>query len=71
MSEEMKRLFRNANIGIAVSVTMLVIGSVVLYDNEAALKGLSAVAFFTGLAVLLGLNIRDDRARRKRPPHAS
>ena len=70
MSEEMKRLFRNANIGIAVSVTILVTGFVFLYDNEAALTGLSAVAFFAGLAVLLILNIRDYRADRKRPPHA-
>ncbi len=67
----MKRLFRNANIGIAVSMLILVVGFVFLYDDEAALKALGAVAFFTGLAVLLGLNIRDERARRKEPPHTS
>jgi len=62
----MKRLFRNANIGIAVSMSMLVAGFAFLHGNEAALEVLSPVAFFSGLAVFIGLNIRDDRAQQRK-----
>ena len=67
----MKRLFRNANIGIAVTMTITVVGVVFLYDNEAALEVLGLTAFLSGLAVLLVLNIRDYRADHKDPPSTS
>jgi len=67
----MKRLFRNANIGIAVSMAITVVGVAFLYDDEAALEVLGLTAFLSGLAVLLILNIRDHRAHRKGPPHIS
>ncbi len=67
----MKRLFRNANIGIAVSVTITLVGVVFLHDDEAALEVLGLAAFLSGLAVLLALNIRDYRADHKDPPRAS
>ncbi len=67
----MKRLFRNANIGIAVTVAITLAGLVFLYDDEAALEVLGLMAFLSGLAVLLVLNIRDYRADRKGPPSAS
>ncbi len=66
----MKRLFRNANIGIAVSTTIAVVGFVFLYDDEVALNILGITAFFSGLAVLLALNIRDYRAGRIGPPRS-
>jgi hypothetical protein len=67
----MKRLFRNANIGIAVSVTINLVGLAFLYDDEAALEVLGLTAFLSGLAVLLALNIRDYRAEHKGPPGAT
>jgi hypothetical protein len=67
----MKRLFRNANIGIAVTVTITLVGVAFLYDNEAALEILGLMAVLSGLAVLLVLNIRDYRADHKDPPRTS
>jgi len=65
----MKRLVRNANIGIAVGIAMLVVGFWPLHDSEDAIGALSLAAFFTGLGVCLGLNIRDERARKKPARH--
>ncbi len=67
----MKRLFRNANIGIAVTVAITLVGVAFLYDNEAALEILGLMAVLSGLAVLLVLNIRDYRADHKDPPRTS
>jgi len=67
----MKRLFRNANIGIAVTVTITLVGVAFFYDDEAALEVLGLMAFLSGLAVHLALNIRDYRAEHKDPPKAS
>jgi hypothetical protein len=66
----MKRLFRNANIGIAVVMVVAVVGFAFLHNDEAALNALGVVAFAMGMGVYLGLNIRDDRARRKGAPHS-
>jgi hypothetical protein len=67
----MKRLFRNANIGIAVTVAITLVGVVFLYDDEAALEVLGLMAVLSGLAVLLILNLRDYKADHKDPPSAS
>jgi hypothetical protein len=66
----LKRLFRNANIGLAISMIVVVIGFAFLHNNEAALNALSVVMFAVAMGIYLTLNIRDDRARRKGPPHA-
>jgi hypothetical protein len=67
----MKRLFRNANIGLAIGVTFLIVGFVFLYKSEEALNALAVGSFAVFMGVFLALNIRDDRARRKGPPHTS
>jgi hypothetical protein len=63
----MKRLFRNANIGLGVGVTLLVVGFAFLYKSEAALNALAVGSFAAFMGVFFALNIRDDRARRKGP----
>jgi len=62
----MKKLIRNAHIGIAVSIAILVIGFWPAHNSEDAVVALEMIAFFTGLGVCLGLSFRDDRAREKR-----
>jgi len=61
----MKRLFRNAHIGIAVSAIILVVGFWPAHKSEDAVAALGMVAFFTGLEVCFGLIIRDERTRNK------
>jgi len=65
LSEEMKRLIRNAHIGIAVAIAILAIGFWPTHNNEDAAAALGMGAFFTGLGVCFGLSYRDERAREK------
>jgi hypothetical protein len=65
----MKRLFRNANIGLAISTAVAIVGFALFYDNESALNALSVAVLLVAMGVFLTLSIRDDRARRKGPPH--
>jgi hypothetical protein len=62
----MKRLIRNAHIGIAVGIAFLVIGFWPAHNSEGAVGALGITAFFMGLGVYLALNIRDERERKKR-----
>jgi hypothetical protein len=61
----MKRSFRNANIGLAASVVVLVVGVVLLHDSESAIEVLALFAFGVAMGVLFFLDWRDERARRK------
>jgi hypothetical protein len=68
----MKRLFRNANVGIAVAVVLLIVGFWPVHRSEDASTALGLAAFAVGIGVSIALNIRDDRARaRKGPRHVS
>lgn len=62
----MKRLIRNAHIGFAVAIAILAIGFWPTYESEEAFAALGTAAFFTGLAVCIGLSYRDERIREKR-----
>jgi len=62
----MKKLIRNAHIGMAVSFAILVVGFWPVHNNEDAAAALGMIAFFTGLGVCLGLSYREERAREER-----
>jgi uncharacterized membrane protein YiaA len=64
----MKRLLRNAHIGMAVGLALLVVGFWPAHTSESAVGVLGVAAFFTAIGVYLGLNIRDERVRGRRPP---
>lgn len=63
LSEDMKRIFRNANIGIAFGALVLAVGFPLLYDDEGAVELLALGAFAVVMSVYLFLERRDDRAR--------
>jgi uncharacterized membrane protein len=69
LSEEWKRLFRNAHISLAVGLVLFVIGFVFVHDSETAVSVLTLVTFLISITVLTELNTRDER-RRKGPPQA-
>ena len=58
----MKKLIRNAHIGLAVCVAIYVIGLIVFHGNEAAMDVVGGAGPVACFAVYLGLNVRDDRA---------
>jgi len=60
----MKRLFRNANIGVAVGAVLLIGGAILFNGNDEAYGAMTVASFVVGMAVYLGLSIRDDRAGR-------
>ncbi len=66
----MKRLVRNAHIGIAVGVAVLVVGFWPAHNSEDAVAALGMVGFFTALGVCFGLSYRDERARHKGAPRS-
>ena len=70
LSEEMKRLIRNAHVGILVGMILLIVGFWPVRESEDAIGALGIAAFFTALGVYLALNIRDERTR-KRDTHRS
>lgn len=63
----MKRLFRNANIGLVAMVIVLLLGFWPVHESEDATGALGLIAFLAGFAVYITLNIRDGQARRKGP----
>lgn len=64
--KELSRLFRNANIGLAVGLTVLVVGFFPARHSEVATTVLGLAMFAISMGVYLGLSIRDERARRRR-----
>jgi hypothetical protein len=60
----MKKGFRNANIGIAVSAVVLAAGFIPFHGNEGAMEALAVGAFAVGMAVLFLLDWRDERVQR-------
>jgi hypothetical protein len=66
----MKMLVRNAHIGVAVAVVILVIGFWPARHSEDAVAALGMIAFFAGLGVCFGLSYRDERARDKDAPRS-
>jgi hypothetical protein len=66
MNEKMKRSIHNANIGLAVSMVVLV-GGVVILRNSDALGLVALATFFTAFGVHHFLDERDKRRKGKRP----
>lgn len=64
----MKRLFRNANIGLAVATFVLLAGFWPVRESETATGALGLIAFIVGMGVYIGLNLRDEHTRRKGSP---
>ena len=62
MSEETRRLFRNAHIGVASGVILAVIGAILFHGNEGMQELMAVVTFAVAMGVYLTLNARDDRA---------
>jgi uncharacterized membrane protein len=60
----MKRLFRNANIGAAVGAILLIGGAMLFHGNDEAHSATTVASFVIGMAVYLGLSVRDERAGR-------
>jgi hypothetical protein len=67
----MKRLFRNANVGIAVAVALLIVGFWPVHRSEDASTVLGLTAFAVGMGVSIALNFRDDRVRDRKGPRRS
>jgi hypothetical protein len=63
----MKRSLRNANIGIASSVVVLIVGTIFFHGNEGAMELLALFGFSVAMGVLFFLEWRDERAQRKDP----
>jgi hypothetical protein len=59
----MKRIFRNANIGVAFGALVLAVGFALLHDDEGAVELLALGAFAVVMGVYLFLERRDDRVR--------
>lgn len=65
MSEEVKREFRKAHLGIAAGIFVLLAGLPFLYDNDAGMQGLAVGALVVALGVTFFLDWREERARVK------
>jgi len=59
----MKRSLRNANIGIASSIVVLVVGTVFFHDSEGAMEALAIVTTVVAFGVLFFLEWRDERTQ--------
>jgi len=64
----MKRLFRNANIGLAVGAVVLIGGAILFHENDDAYSATTVAAFVIGMAVCFGLDIRAERKDSRRSP---
>jgi hypothetical protein len=62
---ELSRLFRNANIGIAVGIGLLIVGFFPTLHSDVASTALGLAAFAISMGVFFVLSVRDERARRK------
>lgn len=67
----MERSFRNANIGIAASVVVLVVGTVLFHGNDWAMELLALLGFGVAMGVLFFLEGRDERAQRSEADRAA
>ena len=63
--KEFSRLFRNANVGLAVGITVLIVGFFPARHSEVAITALGLAMFAISFGVFLALSVRDERARRK------
>lgn len=61
----MKRSFRNANIGLATSVVVLSVGTILFHDSEGAMEALALVTLVVAFGVLFFLEWRDERTQDK------
>lgn len=61
----MKRSFRNANIGLATSVAVLIVGTIIFHDSESAMEALALLALVVAFGVLFFLEWRDERTHGK------
>jgi hypothetical protein len=59
---------RNANIGLGVAVALMVVGVLIVGTNpsDAEMQLIFWPAFFTGIAVLLVIEGREERRERRR-----
>jgi hypothetical protein len=63
--KELRRLFRNANVGLAIGVAVVVAGFYPARHSEVATTALGLAMFAISIGVFLVLSVRDERARRK------
>lgn len=63
----MKRLFRNANIGVAIGAIPMFGGVILFHGNDEAYSATTVASFAIGMAVYIGLSLRDERAGRMGP----
>lgn len=63
--KELRRLFRNANIGLAIGVAVLLLGFYPARHSEVALTALGLAMFAISMGVFIGLSARDEKARHK------
>jgi hypothetical protein len=67
----MRKFFKNANVGLAVSAAILIVGFWPTHRSEIAYTALGFIAFVVGIGVFVVLNLRYERAQDKaRSPRA-
>lgn len=62
----MKKELRKAHIGVAWAILVLVVGFPFLHGNDGAMRALGLSAFAVGMAAMLFLDWREERARTGR-----
>jgi hypothetical protein len=62
---DLRRLFRNANIGLAVGLAVVVLAFFPTRHNEVASSALGLAMFVVSMGVFFVLSVRDERTRRK------
>lgn len=67
----MRKFFKNANVGLAVSAVILIVGFWPTHRSEVAYTVLGLTAFVVGMGVFITLNLRYERTQHKGPPHSS
>jgi hypothetical protein len=63
----MRKFFRNANIGLAVAIFVLIVGFWPTHRSETAFTVLGLAAFVVGMGVFIALNLHYERAQGKSP----
>lgn len=67
MMSELRELIRYANIALGVTIPTLVVGAILLRNaGEGVLQGFGLAMLFLGFAILLALDERAKRRRRRR-----
>jgi Na+/citrate or Na+/malate symporter len=59
----MRNKFRHANISLAITAVLLIVHTLIFYDNETAMSVGGAILFFFCLGLLFFLDEREYRAR--------